>query len=84
MSRIDEDEALRERTELEEQLNKFFYLNDNNDLVIKGIISRLILTPDEQKQIAREIKDLKIKTLLGEKPTLMEQLFLYMITKDTH
>ena len=70
--------------EFNKYINKNFYVNPSNDIVIKGIMPRLILSEEEQNQLIKEIHNLTIKKSLGEDVTLLEKLSLSFIFEGTY
>ena len=65
-------------------LNKYYYVNHQNDIVIKGIMQRVVLSELEQKQIVKEIALLRIKKELGESPSILQQLCLAFLFEGTY
>ena len=65
-------------------LNKHYYVNPQNDIVIKGIMYRIVLSELEQKQLIKEIGMMKIRKELGEEPSIMQQLCLSFLFEGTY
>ena len=65
-------------------LNKHYYINPQKDIVIKGIMSRIVLSELEQKQLIKEIGMIKIKKELGEEPSIMQKLCLSFLFEGTY
>ena len=65
-------------------LNKHYYVNPQKDIVIKGIMPRIVLSELEQKQLIEEISMIKIRKELGEEPSIMQQLCLSFLFEGTY
>ena len=65
-------------------LNKHYHVNPQKDIVIKGIMSRIVLSELEQKQLIKEIGMLVIRKELGEEPSIMQQLCLSFLFEGTY
>ena len=64
--------------------NKHFYVNSNKDLVIKGIMPRLVLSEQEQIELLNNIKTIIARKSLGDNITLLERLALSFILEGTY
>ena len=65
-------------------LNKHYYVNPQKDIVIKGIMPRIVLSELEQEQLIKEIGMLNIRKKLGEAPSIMQQLCLSLLFEGTY
>ena len=63
---------------------KYFYVNPNKDLVIKGIMPRLVLTEQEQIELLNDIKNVILRKTLDDNITLLERLALSFILEGTY
>ncbi len=70
--------------EFNQYLHKDYYVNPQKDIVIKGIMSRIVLSELEQKQLIEEIDMIKIGKKLGEEPSIMQQLCLSFLFEGTY
>ena len=72
------------QNDLNQYLNKCYYVNPQKDIIIKGIMPRIVLSELEQKQIVKEIALLRIKRELGESPSILQQLCLAFLFEGTY
>lgn len=75
--------SLRINNEFNKFTRKHFYVNPNKEVVIKGIMSRLILTEEEQKELLKDIQNIIARKALGDNISLLEKLSLNFMLEDT-
>lgn len=63
---------------------KHYHVNDRNELVIKGITSRLILDETEQKELLKDIQNVITRKVIGDEISLLEKLALRLILDSTY
>lgn len=80
----DEVKSKREKNAFNKYFNTNYYVNDNNDVVIKGIMSRMIFSEEEQQRVIKEIDFLSLRKTLGEEPTFLEQLAIQFLFDSTY
>ena len=69
---------------LNQYLCKNYYVNAQNDIVIRGVMDRVVFSELEQEQLIKELDILHIRKELGEAPSLMHQLCLTFLFKGTY
>ena len=78
----------REKRISENEFNKYtqkhYHVNDRNELVIKGITSRLILDETEQKELLQNIQHVITRKVMGDEISLLERLALRLILDGTY
>ena len=65
-------------------LHKNYYVNPQKDIVIKGIMPRIVLSELEQIELIKEISMIKIRKELREEPSIMQQLCLSFLFEGTY
>ena len=83
------DEASETQIRISEnEFNKYFqkqyHVNERNELVIKGITSRLILDETEQKELLKDIQNVITRKVIGDEISLLERLALRLILDETY
>lgn len=67
------------------ELSKNYFVNSNNEIIIKGLDIRLILSESEQDEILKDLEYIKIKLQMGESLTTIEKIFIqFFLNKDTY
>ena len=69
---------------LNQYLCKNYYVNAQNDIVIRGVMDRVVFSELEQEQLIKEIGMLVIRKELGEEPSIMQQLCLSFLFEGTY
>ena len=77
-------QSLRVNNEFNKFTRKHFYVNPNKEVVIKGIMSRLILTETEQVELLKDIQNIIARKTLDDEITLLERLALKLILEGTY
>ena len=69
--------------EFNEKFRKYYHVGSAG-LVINGIKRNIVLTPEMQKNIMKDVDALVYKQALGEEVTTLERIALSLLFEDTY
>ena len=81
---ISEKEKRIAENEFNKYTQKHYHVNDRNELVIKGITSRLILDEADQTELLKDIQNVITRKVMGDEISLLERLALRLILDETY
>lgn len=84
MEEITELQTRIQSNEFNETFNKHFHVNELNEVVIKGVMSRIILSEKQQSKLVREIKSLEVRKIFGDDVTELEKIALSCLFDSTY
>ena len=70
--------------EFNKYTQKHYHVNERNELVIKGITSRLILDEADQTELLQNMQHVITRTVMGDEISLLERLALRLILDSTY